>query len=124
VITIATTEEDEARDMSEVLAAALPPVWAYQIYLRGTEFASRPGTAAGATLPVHPQLAIIRQLIQEAGPAGVTEVQLRHRLSAAGFVTDRGTIRRWLQADAGTGLILQAGFSWISPGDGGEAGTG
>jgi hypothetical protein len=38
VIIISTFSEDEARDVSEVLAASMPPEWGWRIYLRGHEF--------------------------------------------------------------------------------------
>lgn len=36
MITISTTDEDEARDLAEILGSAL--AWPYRIFLRGREF--------------------------------------------------------------------------------------
>lgn len=117
MIEIRTETEAEARVMTRLLEEEVRPDWAYQVLIGQVLYAGRQARVpAGAMQPGDPRQMIIRQLVQAAGQAGITEPQLRGRLKDAGHTASRETVHRLLEADAGEGLIRRDGSGWIRPG--------
>jgi hypothetical protein len=123
VIEIRCDTEAEARVMTRLLTEGVRPDWAYQVLVGENLYASRQALVpAWAMQPDDPRLVMIRQLVRAAGQAGITEPQLRGRLKDAGFTVDRQSVRSWLEADAGAGLVLHTELGWAVPASAGEAG--
>jgi len=124
MITVSTTSQAEAQAVTRILAEEIRPDWDFRVFVNGNTYAARAqgqltpaALPAGQVLPADPRRLAALQLIREAGPAGITEPQLRGRLVQKGFDAARETVHRWLEDDAETGLISRtgAGWTWTQP---------
>jgi hypothetical protein len=109
VITIGCTEEDEARDLADILRLQLPAEWDYEIFCRGEKFISKQEEEDSGRR----RRKMALDLLAEAGPAGITVYELRVRLRRAGFRTAPATLYRWLNESCEAGLVTHSGTHWM-----------
>jgi hypothetical protein len=107
MITISTTDEGEARDLAEILAAGFG--WPYRIYVLAREFNPVPAEAD----PPHPARKRLRQLLADAGRRGQTGGWLHGQLADAGYPVARQTLHDWLARDEQAGLVVRSGNGWV-----------
>lgn len=109
MITVSTTSEAEAQEAAGVLSGklnGLPPDRDYLVLLNGTEYTSRDEANRDKRRDR------MREMIRDAGPAGIAAPALYLRLYREGLAIPRATMYRWLGADQDAGLTRRVPNAW------------